>query len=108
MQRLLIGLGFICVRGSAKLNLADSYTSSGHCLSFRKGNIIPLPQDKEMRIRAELMFPKSRDMMQLNDCFVPHLQPQHGGGFFTSAFGCKVRYFEHTLGRIMSSGSGNI
>jgi len=43
-----------------------------------KGNIIPLLQDKEMQIRAELMFPKFRELIQLNDCFVPYLQRQQG------------------------------
>ena len=66
-------------------------------LYMGKGKIIPLLKDKVAQLQAELMFLKFRENMPLNDCFVPHIQPQQGVGVFASAFGCKVRYFEHTL-----------
>ena len=62
-----------------------------------KAEIIPLLKDKQAQLQAELMFLRFRENVPLNDCFVPHLQPQQGVGVFASAFGCKVRYFEHTL-----------
>ncbi len=62
-----------------------------------KKNIVSLLKDREAQLKAELMFLRLRENMPLEDHFVPHLQPQQGVGVFASAFGCEVRYLEHTF-----------
>ena len=57
----------------------------------------PLLQDKEVQLRASLAFLQWREALDIGDDFVPHLKPEQGVTVFASAFGCPVRFFDHTL-----------
>jgi hypothetical protein len=59
--------------------------------------IRPLLQDKAVQLRASLAFLQWREALDIGDDFVPHLKPEQGVTVFASAFGCPVRYFDHTL-----------
>jgi hypothetical protein len=59
--------------------------------------IRPLLQDKAVQLRASLAFLQWREALAIGDDFVPHLKPEQGVTVFASAFGCPVRYFDHTL-----------
>jgi hypothetical protein len=61
------------------------------------GTMPRILQDKELQCRAELMALKWRESIDIDDDFVPHMQPQGGVSVFASAFGCDVQFFEHTL-----------
>ncbi len=56
-----------------------------------------LLQDKEVQLRAQLGVLQWRESIDVDDDFVPHLQPQGGVTVFASAFGCHVDFFEHTM-----------
>jgi len=56
----------------------------------------PLLQDKEVQLRASLNFLQWRDALAIGDDFVPYLYPYQGVTVFASAFGCPVRFFDHT------------
>ena len=56
----------------------------------------PLLQDKEVQLRASLNFLQWRDALVVGDDFVPYLYPYQGVTVFASAFGCPVRFFDHT------------
>lgn len=61
---------------------------------------VPIPellQDKEVQLRAQLGVLRWRETADLEDDFVPHMQPQGGVTVFASAFGCHVEFFKHTL-----------
>jgi len=51
---------------------------------------------KEMQLQAELETLAWRDMLDIDDMFVPHVQPYGGVTVFASAFGCEVEFSEHT------------
>ncbi len=57
----------------------------------------PLLQDREQQINAQLGLLQWRQSMEVGDDFVPHIQAQQGVTVFASAFGCEVRFFDHTL-----------
>jgi hypothetical protein len=57
----------------------------------------PLLQDKAVQLHASLNFLQWRETLAVGDDFVPHLRPEQGVTIFASAFGCPVRYFDHTL-----------
>ena len=50
-----------------------------------------------MQLRASLAFLQWREALDIGDDFVPHLKPEQGVTVFASAFGCPVRFFDHTL-----------
>ena len=52
---------------------------------------------KEMQLQAELEVLAWRDTLEIDDMFVPHLQPMGGVTVFASAFGCDVEFFKHTM-----------
>jgi len=55
-----------------------------------------LLQDKEVQLRASLNFLQWREALAIGDDFVPYLYPYQGVTVFASAFGCPVRFFDHT------------
>ena len=57
----------------------------------------PLLQDKATQLNAQLGLLAWREAANIDDDFVPHLQPQAGVTVFASAFGCPVEFFDHTL-----------
>jgi hypothetical protein len=57
----------------------------------------PLLQDKAVQLRASLSFLRWREAMDVGDDFVPQLRPELGAVVIPSAFGCRVRWFDHTL-----------
>src|SRR4030042_996716 len=59
--------------------------------------LVPLLQGKAGQLRASLRFLQWREALDIGDDFVPHLKPEQGVTVFASAFGCPVRYFDHTL-----------
>jgi len=63
------------------------------------GQLVPirlLLQDKEAQLRASLNFLQWRDALAVGDDFVPYLYPYQGVTVVASAFGCPVRFFDHT------------
>jgi len=56
----------------------------------------PLIQDKAFQLRASLNLLQWREALAIGDDWVPHLQPYQGVTPLASAFGCLVRYFDHT------------
>jgi hypothetical protein len=56
----------------------------------------PLVQDKIFQLRASLNFLQWREALAIGDDWVPHLQPYQGVTPLPSAFGCPVRFFDHT------------
>jgi hypothetical protein len=56
----------------------------------------PLIQDKAFQLRASLNLLQWREALAIGDDWVPHLQPYQGVTPLASAFGCHVRYFDHT------------
>ncbi len=60
----------------------------------------PLPRlftEKELQLEASLKVLAWREAINIDDDFVPHLEPYGGVTVFASAFGCEVQLFEHTL-----------
>ncbi|HJX60949.1 MAG TPA: uroporphyrinogen decarboxylase family protein [Dehalococcoidia bacterium] len=58
--------------------------------------MLQLIQDKAFQLRASLNFLLWREALAIGDDWVPHLQPYQGVTPLASAFGCHVRYFDHT------------
>jgi hypothetical protein len=56
----------------------------------------PLLQDKTVQLRGSLNLLQWRDALDIGDDFLPHLQPYQGVTPVASAFGCPVRYFDHS------------
>jgi len=56
----------------------------------------PLLQDKEVQLRASLNFLQWREALAIGDDFVPYLYPYQGVTVVASAFGCPVRFLDHT------------
>jgi len=56
----------------------------------------PLLQDKEVQLHTSLNFLQWREALAIGDDFVPYLYPYQGVTVFASAFGCPVRFFDHT------------
>jgi len=56
----------------------------------------PLIQDRAFQLRASLNFLLWREALAIGDDWVPHLQAYQGVTPLPSAFGCHVRYFDHT------------
>jgi uroporphyrinogen-III decarboxylase len=62
--------------------------------------IEPLPKlftDKVTQLQTSLNILNWRELIKVDDDFVPHLEPYGGVTVFASAFGCEVEFFEHTL-----------
>ncbi len=62
-----------------------------------KTSLPQLFQDKDYQLNAELDILRWREAVDLNDDYVPSVQPQGGVTVFASAFGSEVQYFDHTL-----------
>ncbi len=60
-------------------------------------SLVKFFQDKEVQLEAELGILRWREAADIDDEFVPHIQPQGGVTVFASAFGCDVEFFEHTM-----------
>ncbi len=71
--------------------------STNFAVYARTMSLKQLFREKELQLTTELATLKWRDQMEIDDDFVPQLQPQGGVTVFASAFGCQVEYFEHTL-----------
>ena len=61
------------------------------------GGLIDALQNKESQLKAELGLLQWRESSDLDDDFIPHLQPQGGTSVCASAFGSRVEFFEHTM-----------
>lgn len=75
-------------------------TDTSAAAPFWLANEYPLTRyfsDKEMQLRGQLEALAWRDTLQIDDPFIPYLQPMGGVTVFASAFGCKVDFFPHTL-----------
>ena len=73
---------------------------SSPVLTAAMTGLVPIPQllqDRDVQLNAQLGLMGWREMINLGDDFIPHLQPQGGVTVFASAFGCQVDFFEHTL-----------
>lgn len=53
--------------------------------------------DRDFQLQAQLGILAWREALDIDDDFVPHIQPQGGVTVFASAFGCEVEFFKHTL-----------
>ena len=58
--------------------------------------VIPLLQDKALQLTASVNFLQWREALDIGDDFVPYLEPYQGVTPLASAFGCPVRYFDHS------------
>ena len=58
--------------------------------------MLPLLQDKTVQLRGSLNLLQWREALDIGDDFLPHLQPYQGVVPVASAFGCPVRYFDHS------------
>jgi len=56
-----------------------------------------LLKEKEVQLQTSLNILNWREAVNIDDAFVPHLEPYGGVTVFASAFGCEVEYFDHTL-----------
>jgi len=66
--------------------------------TLSKATSLPqLFQDKDYQLNAELGILRWREAIDLDDDFVPFVQPMGGVTVFASAFGSEVQFFEHTL-----------
>src|SRR3972149_9094465 len=67
-------------------------------LTATMAGTIPIPlllQDKHVQLQAQQAVMAWREVADVRDDFVPHMQPQGGVTVFASAFGCPVDFFEH-------------
>ena len=56
-----------------------------------------LLRDKAVQLQASLNLLQLREALDIGDDFVPQLRPELGAIPLPSAFGCPVRWFDHTL-----------